>query len=150
MNKPNIIILIVAFVIFVLAVDLTLVRCEELRKEAKQKTEIMACYGELLHRIWLDKPSYVEDALMDSEEWIRLDSILGGDFEDVFLFWNDKEKEAYKNNYNHEQNLYSSRTIRDYLSSRNVTQIRRKTKVASNFGKTKWTYVSLSIKTEAI
>lgn len=102
MNKPNIIILIVAFVIFVLAVDLTLVRCEELRKEAKQKTEIMACYGELLHRIWLDKPSYVEDALMDSEEWIRLDSILGGDFEDVFLFWNDKEKEAYKNNYNHE------------------------------------------------
>ena len=102
MNKPNIIILIVAFVIFVLAVDLTLVRCEELRKKKKKKTEIMACYGELLHRIWLDKPSYVEDALMDSEEWIRLDSILGGDFEDVFLFWNDKEKEAYKNNYNHE------------------------------------------------
>ena len=102
MNKPNIIILIVAFVIFVLAVDLTLVRCEELKKKTKQKTEIMACYGELLHRIWLDKPSYVEDALMDSEEWIRLDSILGGDFEDVFLFWNDKEKEAYKNNYNHE------------------------------------------------
>ena len=37
MNKPNIIILIVAFVIFVLAVDLTLVRCEELRKEAKNR-----------------------------------------------------------------------------------------------------------------
>lgn len=102
MNKPNIVILIVAFAIFVFAVDLTLVKQEELRQEAKQKTEIIGYYGEVLHRIWLDKPSYVEDALMDSEEWVRLDSILNGDFEDVFLFWNDKEKETYKNNYNRE------------------------------------------------
>ena len=102
MNKPNIVILIAAFAIFVFAVDLTLVKQEELRQEAKQKTEIIGCYGEVIHRVWLDKPSYVEDALMDSEEWVRLDSILNGDFEDVFLFWNDKEKETYKNNYNHE------------------------------------------------
>lgn len=98
MNKPNIVILIAAFAIFVFAVDLTLVKQEELRQEAKQKTEIIACYGDLLHRIWIDKPSYVEDALMDSEEWSSLDSVLNGDFEDVFLFWNDKEKETYKNN----------------------------------------------------
>lgn len=102
MNKPNIVILIAAFAIFAFAVS----KSEQLRRKAKeesrQKTEIIGCYGEVLHRIWLDKPSYVEDALMDSEEWIRLDSILGGDFEDVFLLRDWYEKETYKNNYNHE------------------------------------------------
>lgn len=101
-NQANAAILMVAFALFVIGV----VKSEQLRletkEESRQKTEIIACYGDVLHRIWLDKPSYVEDALMDSEEWIRLDSILNGDFEDVFLFWNDKEKETYKNNYNHE------------------------------------------------
>lgn len=148
MNKPNIVVLIIAFVIFVFAVDLTIVKCEELRQEAKeesrQKTKIIACYGDVLHRIWIDKPSYVEDALMDSEEWSRLDSILNGDFEDVFLFWNDKEKETYKNNC-YEQSLYSSHTVCDYLSSRNVTQIRCKDKVSFNLDSPKRTYVSLFI-----
>lgn len=98
MNKPNIVILIIAFVIFAFAVAKSEQLRRETKEESRQKTEIIARYGDVLHRIWLDKPSYVEDALMDSEEWIRLDSILNGDFEDVFLFWNDKEEETYKNN----------------------------------------------------
>ena len=101
-NKPNIVTLIAAFAIFAFAVA----KSEQLRREAKeesrQKTEIIARYGDVLHRIWLDKPSYVEDALMDSEEWVRLDSILNGNFEDVFLLRDWYEKETYKNNYNHE------------------------------------------------
>lgn len=97
-NKPNIIVLIVAFVIFAFAVAKSEQLRRETKEESRQKTEIIARYADVLHRIWIDKPSYVEDALMDSEEWIRLDSILNGDFEDVFLFWNDKEEETYKNN----------------------------------------------------
>lgn len=44
--------------------------------------KIIRAYEKLLHEVWLDKPSYVEDALMEGDAFIELDELLDGEWDD--------------------------------------------------------------------
>ena len=52
-------------------------------------------YVRVLHRVWVDNPSYVEDVLFETDEFIHLG--------DVFTFWCDKDSIAYHKNIERQQ-----------------------------------------------
>ena len=57
--------------------------------------EITRAYNHLLHRIWVDKPVYVEDVLTETDEFCILDSLLNGEWADTFDFYNEEDSLAY-------------------------------------------------------
>lgn len=83
----------------------------ESNSQVYTKTEINNCYSALLHRIWIDHPSYVEDVLSSTDEYKRLSFILDGDFEDIFDFWNTGDSIDYHWNKEIEE-MYSSNILR--------------------------------------
>lgn len=68
--------------------------------ELKDK-RIINAYSNLLHRIWLDKPSYVEDVLWETDEMLELDELLNGDWNHTFEFWSKQDSVEYNLNWNH-------------------------------------------------
>ena len=60
--------------------------------------QIISAYSNLLHRVWIDKPSYVEDVLVEYDEFINLDELLHGEWGDTFTIRDKNEKQEY--NYN--------------------------------------------------
>jgi hypothetical protein len=56
-------------------------------------------YNSLLHRIWIDKPNYVEDVLCETDEWIVLDKAVDGDFQHAFEFESKEDSVAYHLNW---------------------------------------------------
>ena len=61
--------------------------------------KVIAAYSALLHRIWIDKPSYVEDCLFETDEFLELDEILHNNWEDTFEFWNKQDSIQYHYNW---------------------------------------------------
>lgn len=62
---------------------------------------IINAYSSLLHRIWIDKPSYVEDVLWETDEMLELDELLNGDWNHTFEFWSKQDSIEYHLNWNH-------------------------------------------------
>lgn len=77
---------------------------EILRLERAENVKEVVMYRELLHRIWLTKPSYVEDVLVESDEFNRLNELYDGDWEDTFELWNYQDSIDYEINKYIEQN----------------------------------------------
>lgn len=113
-KKPNGCGTIVVAMIFVIliAIAIALVSCstqaanaaipeKELKVDSVRDTRIINAYSALLHRIWLDKPSYVEDVLWEYDEMLELDELLNGDWENTFEFWNKQDSIEYHLNWNH-------------------------------------------------
>lgn len=46
----------------------------------------------------MDRPDYVENILAESEEFKTLDSLLHGDWDDVFYFYNQQDSIDYYSN----------------------------------------------------
>ena len=85
------------------------------RKKEKEKYEItindktkeIIMYRNVLHRIWLTKPAYVEDVLVESDEFNRLNELYNGDWEDVFELWDEQDTIDYKiNKYIEQSNRF--------------------------------------------
>ena len=55
----------------------------------------LRAYNHLLHRVWIDKPSYVEDCLTETNEWYVLDSLMNSHWEDTFEFYNEEDSLSY-------------------------------------------------------
>lgn len=69
----------------------------ELKKECAQKTVIQSAYNDVIYRIWIDKPSYVEDVLSETDEWVILNDLV--DWEDTFVFKSKQDSLAYKSHW---------------------------------------------------
>ena len=67
--------------------------------------ETLRAYNHLLHQVWLDRPSYVEDVLSEYDEFITLDSLLNGHWEDTFEFYNTQDSIEYHQNWFREHSL---------------------------------------------
>jgi len=76
----------------------------QLRLERAENVKEVVMYRKLLHRIWLTKPSYVEDVLVESDEFNRLNELYDGNWEDTFMLWNDQDSIDYEINKYIEQN----------------------------------------------
>lgn len=72
--------------------------------ELKDK-KIIDAYNKLLHRIWIDKPSYVEDVLNEYDEFLELDELLEGNWDKTFEFWSTKDSVEYHLNWLHVDEL---------------------------------------------
>lgn len=62
---------------------------------------IIYAYNSVIHRIWIDKPNYVEDVLCESDEWITLEDMVEGDFQHAFDFVNEEDSLSYHYNWVH-------------------------------------------------
>lgn len=71
----------------------------ELNEKLQHYRTINMSYGDLLHRIWIDRPGYVEDVLWESEEFEKIDSIYQNNWEDVFEFWSEEDSINYYRNW---------------------------------------------------
>jgi len=61
--------------------------------------QIISAYSDLLHRVWIDKPSYVEDVLVEYDEFISLDELLHGEWGNTFVIRDKNEKQEYCDNW---------------------------------------------------
>lgn len=113
-QKPNGCGTIVVAMIFMLliAIAIALVSCstqaanaavpeKELKVDSVHDAKVINAYSALLHRIWIDKPSYVEDVLNEYDEFLELDELLGGDWNHTFEFWSKQDSIEYHLNWNH-------------------------------------------------
>lgn len=87
-------------------------------ENAALKKQIGA-YNNVIHRIWLDKPNYIEDCLSETDEWVVLDQLIEGDFGDAFTFHSTEDSLDYYRNLNGEYRLppYIQNKIDDVFSN---------------------------------
>ena len=64
-------------------------------KECREHRELMRAFKDVIHRVYIDRPDYVENILAESEEFKTLDSLLHGDWDDVFYFYNQQDSIDY-------------------------------------------------------
>jgi len=69
-----------------------------LETQLENKNNIIYAYNALLHRIWVDNPNYVEDVLVECDEWVSLDQLVDGDFYGAFEYWSKEDSISYSLN----------------------------------------------------
>lgn len=72
-----------------------------LKYKVDKQDKIIRAYNHLLHQVWLDKPTYVEECLVESDAFCELDELLG-DWGDTFQFYNQEDSIAYELNWDKE------------------------------------------------
>ena len=70
-----------------------------LRQDTTELRAIIRAYNHLIHEIWLDKPNYFEEALMESNEFLELNDLLYSQWEDTFKFYNEEDSIRYHRNW---------------------------------------------------
>lgn len=63
--------------------------------------EIQQSYANVLYRIWIDNPNYVEDVLMETDEWCALFDVVGHAWMD-YTFKSTKDSLTYEANLNND------------------------------------------------
>lgn len=103
-------VLLIFFALFITAICLA--SCSTQRAKAaipetelKNDKRIINAYSRLLHRIWLDKPGYVEDVLWETDEMLELDELLNGEWNRTFEFWSTRDSIEYNLNWLHVDEL---------------------------------------------
>lgn len=71
----------------------------KLQYQIEKQQEIISAYGFLLHQVWLDKPTYVEEALTESDEYAQLNELLDSEWGDVFKFHSREDSITYYMNW---------------------------------------------------
>lgn len=70
-----------------------------LESQLERKNNIIYAYNALLHRIWIDNPNYVEDVLVECDEWVSLDQLVDGDFYGAFELETEEDSIRYNLNW---------------------------------------------------
>ena len=63
--------------------------------ESQEQQNLMRAFKDLIHRVYMDRPNYVENILVRSGEFKTLDSLMDGDWYDVFYFYNQQDSIDY-------------------------------------------------------
>lgn len=70
----------------------------EIERILNHYMHLNSAYGDLLHKVWIDNPCYVEKELKMSEEFQVIDDIYEGDWEDIFALWDLEDSIQYDTN----------------------------------------------------
>lgn len=70
-----------------------------LQKDTTELRAIIRAYNHLVHQIWIDKPNYFEEALMESNEFMELNDLLYSQWGDTFEFYNEDDSIRYHRNW---------------------------------------------------
>lgn len=60
--------------------------------------EIQNAYADVLYRVWIDNPSYVEDVLVECDEWCNLYDLVGDDWIN-YKFKSIEDSLMYESNF---------------------------------------------------
>ena len=71
-----------------------------LEKRNQYTSDLVRAYNHLVHRVWLDKPNYVEDVLTETDEFCEVNDLLSGNWADTFEFYDEKDSIEYHHNLN--------------------------------------------------
>lgn len=81
----------------------TNVELQMLHDNIRHMTEEIRAYRKVLHRVWIDRPNYVEDALCEMDEYIDLEQFLDEDaLKEIYSFYNKEDSVEYHHNWFHE------------------------------------------------
>lgn len=72
---------------------------DSIRVEYVNKIQIQHAYERVMHKIWIDRPAYVEDVLWETDEFLRLDSLLDGNWGYVFTLCGPIDSIDYETNW---------------------------------------------------
>lgn len=75
---------------------------DSIRVEYVNRIQIQHAYERVMHRVWIDRPAYVEDVLWETEEFLRLDSLLDGNWGYVFEFCGEQDSIDYETNWRYD------------------------------------------------
>lgn len=75
---------------------------DSIRVEYVNRIRIQHAYENVLHRVWIDRPAYVEDVLWETEEFLRLDSLLDSNWGYVFEFCGEQDSIDYETNWRYD------------------------------------------------
>lgn len=73
-----------------------------LQYQVEHQNAVIKAYGDILHQVWLDKPTYVEECLTESNQFAVLDVLLNSEWDDIFLFRNEEDSISYYYNWDSE------------------------------------------------
>jgi hypothetical protein len=63
--------------------------------------ELTHAYELVLHRVWIDRPCYTEDALMETQEFSVLQNLLNDEqYHEIFKFYDEEDSLEYHDNWN--------------------------------------------------
>lgn len=68
-------------------------------RSSEDYNKIIQAYSDVLHRVWIDRPSYVEDVLWETDEILVLEMLLGGDWNMTFEFHDEQDSIDYNDNW---------------------------------------------------
>lgn len=68
-------------------------------RSSEDYNKIIQAYSNVLHRVWIDRPSYVEDVLWETDEILVLEMLLGGDWDMTFEFHDEQDSIDYNDNW---------------------------------------------------
>lgn len=68
-------------------------------RSSEDYNKIIDAYSNVLHRVWIDRPSYVEDVLWETDEILVLEMLLGGDWDMTFEFHDEQDSIDYNDNW---------------------------------------------------
>lgn len=74
-------------------------------RSSEDYNKIINAYSNVLHRVWIDRPSYVEDVLWETDEILVLEMLLGGDWDMTFEFHDEEDSVNYHDNWEREFNM---------------------------------------------
>ena len=69
------------------------------KEDTTQLRAIIRAYNHLLHRVWIDKPNYCEDALCETPEFQELNDLMFSQWEDTFSFYDTQDSIEYYRNW---------------------------------------------------
>lgn len=72
-----------------------------LKTKVANQDALIRAYENVLHEIWLDRPNYVEDALVESDAFCDLNDIMGET--DVFILRNKQDSIRYNYSWRNER-----------------------------------------------
>lgn len=72
---------------------------------------VIVAYGDLLHEMWIDRPTYVEECLSEGDTFQKLSNLFGSDFGDIFTFWSIEDSLQYSQNWDNELQIVKVKRI---------------------------------------
>jgi len=72
---------------------------------------VIVAYGDLLHEMWIDRPTYVEECLTEGDTFQKLSDLFGSDFGDIFTFWSIEDSIQYSQNWDNELQIVKVKRI---------------------------------------
>ena len=87
----------------------------EIIKSQRASEDMQKAYNDVLYRVWIDNPNYVEDVLTESDEYQVLTTLI--DDEKIYGFRNIEDSITYETNIDVQETM--AEVYIDYLISKN-------------------------------